>query len=186
MTENDQPADPQTPPVPSNEEAPGVEPPVVEAPVEDAPVVATSTPAPEPAPAPAEPVEPPGEGWGTGRRKSAVARVFLKPGTGKLLINKREVDDYFTEENDRKQVLTAFEVCDQVEKWDTRINVGGGGHTGQAGAIRLGIARALIKCSRPLEASIRAAGYLTCDARRVERKKYGQRGARRRFQFSKR
>ena len=183
MTENDQPTDPQTPPAPSNEEAP-----VVEAPVEEAPVVATSTPAPEPAPAtaPAEPVEPPGEGWGTGRRKSAVARVCLKPGSGKLLINKREVDNYFTEENDRKQVLTAFKVCDQLGKWDTMINVGGGGHTGQAGAIRLGIARALIKCSRPLEASIRAAGYLTRDARRVERKKYGQRGARRRFQFSKR
>ncbi len=152
------------------------------------PVVAVSTPDPTPESAPVAEVtyQKLDKAWGTGRRKAAVARVLIKPGSGKFLINKREVDKYFTEVTDRRQVVVPLEICEQMGKWDIRVNVGGGGHTGQAGAIRLGVARALVKCDGQLEASIRGAGLLTRDARKVERKKYGQRGARRRFQFSKR
>ncbi len=173
MTDSDPPISPESPPA-------------ADVGAEENPVVATSTPPPEPAPVGEDPFEVLSEAWGTGRRKAAVARVRLKPGSGKFLINKREVSNYFTEETDRKQILAALEVSDQVGKWDISVNVGSGGHTGQAGAIRLGIARALIKCDRRLEPAVRGAKLLTRDARRVERKKYGQRGARRRFQFSKR
>ncbi len=173
MTDSDPPTSPENPPA-------------AETAADENPVVATSTPPPEPAPVVKQPFEVLSEAWGTGRRKASVARVKIKPGSGKFLINKREINSYFTEETDRKQIMAALEVSDQVGKWDISINVGGGGHTGQAGAIRLGIARALIKCDRRLEPAVRSAKLLTCDARRVERKKYGQRGARRRFQFSKR
>jgi len=124
--------------------------------------------------------------WGTGRRKSAVARVRIKPGDGKLLINKRTVDEYFTQQYDRDAVREPLKALNLSESFDVFVNVGGGGTTGQAGAVRLGIARALRNYDTNLLKELRDGGYLTRDGRMVERKKPGQRGARRRFQFSKR
>jgi small subunit ribosomal protein S9 len=123
---------------------------------------------------------------GTGRRKSSVARVRLTPGSGKIVVNKRSVEEYFTELQDRVDVMAPLDVTGVRNQWDVSIRVSGGGHTGQAGAVRLGLARALVKAYEQFEPTLRDAGYLTRDARRVERKKYGQRKARRRFQFSKR
>ena len=124
--------------------------------------------------------------WGTGRRKSAVARVRLIPGAGKILINKREVDDYFTQPQERLAVRESLLATKTEKSFDVFVNVSGGGHAGQAGAVRLGIARALVKANAGYEPPLREKNYLTRDARVVERKKYGQRKARRRFQFSKR
>jgi small subunit ribosomal protein S9 len=124
--------------------------------------------------------------WGTGRRKSAVARVRLIPGEGKILVNKREVDDYFTEPQERLAVYEPLIATKTEKAFSVFVNVGGGGHSGQAGAIRLGMARALMRADARYEPTLREKGYLTRDARVVERKKYGQRKARRRFQFSKR
>jgi small subunit ribosomal protein S9 len=131
---------------------------------------------------------PPSSGvyWGTGRRKSAVARVRLIPGEGKILINKREVDQYFSEPQEQLAVRESLLATKTEKSFDVFVNVGGGGHAGQAGAIRLGVARALVKANAGYEAALREKNYLTRDARVVERKKYGQRKARRRFQFSKR
>jgi small subunit ribosomal protein S9 len=124
--------------------------------------------------------------WGTGRRKSSVARVRLKPGEGKLLVNKRELKDYFTREQDRKSVMAPLCSVNAEKTFDVFINVKGGGTTGQAGAALLGIARALKNYSDDFLQPLREAGHLTRDPRMVERKKPGQSGARRRFQFSKR
>jgi len=124
--------------------------------------------------------------WGTGRRKSSVARVRIKPGKGKLLVNKRDFKDYFTREQDRKAVLAPLKAVDGEKSFDVFINVKGGGTTGQAGASLLGIARALKKYDEKYIQVLRDGGHLTRDPRMVERKKPGQRGARRRFQFSKR
>ncbi len=124
--------------------------------------------------------------WGTGRRKSSVARVRIKPGDGKLLVNKRQFNDYFTREQDRKAVLAPLKAVDAEKSFDVFINVKGGGTTGQAGASLLGIARALKKYDENYIQVLRDGGHLTRDPRMVERKKPGQRGARRRFQFSKR
>ena len=124
--------------------------------------------------------------WGLGRRKTAVARVRIAPGQGNIQINRRELDAYFTEEQDRKAVHSPLVATDSTSRFDVWANVRGGGPTGQAGAILLGIARALIKVDPELEATLRAGRYLTRDPRMVERKKYGQKGARKRFQFSKR
>ena len=124
--------------------------------------------------------------WGTGRRKSAIARVRLMPGNGKILINKREVNDYFTEEKDRASVLSPLVAADALTSYDIGVNVSGGGPTGQADATKLGIARALRKADPSLEQALRDGKFLTRDPRMVERKKYGQKGARKRFQFSKR
>lgn len=124
--------------------------------------------------------------WGTGRRKSAVARVRVAPGTGKIRINDREINDYLTGERDRKAIFGPLEVTNTGGKMDVFVNAQGGGHTGQSGAIIMGLARALMKYDPTLEAQLRGAGFLTRDSRMKERKKYGQRGARRRFQFSKR
>jgi len=124
--------------------------------------------------------------WGTGRRKSSTARVRIKPGKGKMLINKREFEDYFTREQDRKAVLSPLRAVDAEKSFDVLINVKGGGTTGQAGASLLGIARALKKYDENYMQVLRDGGHLTRDPRMVERKKPGQRGARRRFQFSKR
>jgi len=124
--------------------------------------------------------------WGTGRRKSAIARVRLMPGNGKILINKREVNDYFTEEKDRASVLSPLVAADALTSYDIGVNVRGGGPTGQADATKLGIARALRKADPSLEQALRDGKFLTRDPRMVERKKYGQKGARKRFQFSKR
>jgi len=124
--------------------------------------------------------------WGTGRRKTSVARVRIKPGDGKLLVNKRQFKDYFTREQDRKAVLAPLKAVNAEKSFDVFINVKGGGITGQAGASLLGIARALKSYDDQFVQVLRDGGHLTRDPRMVERKKPGQAGARRRFQFSKR
>jgi small subunit ribosomal protein S9 len=144
-------------------------------------------PASQPKPTP-NPARAPKGGywWGTGRRKSSVARVRIKPGSGKLVINKKELDDYFRREQDRKSVLAPLKTVNAEKVFDVFINVRGGGITGQAGASLLGIARALRNYDDNYVQALRDGGHLTRDPRMVERKKPGQRGARRRFQFSKR
>jgi small subunit ribosomal protein S9 len=124
--------------------------------------------------------------WGTGRRKSSVARVRIKPGTGKILINKMELNDYFTREQDRKAALAPLRAVGVEKSFDVFVNVRGGGITGQAGATLLGVARALKGFCEIYAQALRDGGYLTRDPRMVERKKPGQAGARKRFQFSKR
>jgi small subunit ribosomal protein S9 len=124
--------------------------------------------------------------WGTGRRKTAVARVRLLPGTGKLLVNDREVDKYFPEEKDRASVRSPLVATNQLTSFDIFARAQGGGLSGQADAVKLGIARALVKVDAGLLAALRTGAFMTRDPRMKERKKYGQRGARRRFQFSKR
>jgi small subunit ribosomal protein S9 len=151
------------------------------------PNVGTAAKGPQPSAKPAK--EGPDKGgywWATGRRKCSVARVRIKPGEGKFLINKREFEDYFTREQDRKAVLSPLKAVDAEKSFDVFINVKGGGTTGQAGASLLGIARALKKYDENYMQALRDGGHLTRDPRMVERKKPGQRGARRRFQFSKR
>jgi small subunit ribosomal protein S9 len=124
--------------------------------------------------------------WGVGRRKSAVARVRLALGSGKIEVNGRELNDYFTAEKDRKAIFGPLEVTNTGGRMDVLVNASGGGPTGQTGAIVMGLGRALAKYDHALEVPLRNAGFLTRDSRMKERKKYGQRGARRRFQFSKR
>ncbi len=124
--------------------------------------------------------------WGTGRRKSSIARVRIKPGSGKLLINKKELDKYFARVQDRQAVMAVLKALDIEKSFDIFVNVGGGGTTGQSGAIVLGIARALKFYDESLLPALRDGGYLTRDSRMVERKKPGQKGARKKFQFSKR
>ncbi len=124
--------------------------------------------------------------WGTGRRKAAVARVRIKPGEGKFEINKKPVEQYFTEDKDRNGVIAPLKATGTLGKVDVFVNVVGGGVSGQAGAITLGVARALQEANSELVEELRSGGYLTRDGRSVERKKYGRRGARRSFQFSKR
>ena len=122
----------------------------------------------------------------TGRRKRAVARVFLRPGTGKITVNGKPVDDHFNTYTSKSIVHQALLATEMADKFDVMINVNGGGLTGQAGAARLGISRALIEFNAELRGKLKALGYLTRDPREHERKKYGQAGARARFQFSKR
>jgi len=124
--------------------------------------------------------------WGLGRRKSSVARVRIKPGSGKLIINKKELNDFFSGEKDRKSVVSPLKAVDAERSFDIFVNVNGGGTTGQSEAILLGVARALKNFNESYFQPLRDGGYLTRDSREVERKKPGQRGARRRFQFSKR
>ncbi|RME77082.1 MAG: 30S ribosomal protein S9 [Planctomycetota bacterium] len=123
---------------------------------------------------------------GTGRRKTAVARVRILPGSGVLQINGRDLDVHFPREIDQNRVLEPLRVTRALGKYDVFAKVEGGGITGQAGAVSLGIARALVRADASFEPVLRAAGLLTRDPRMVERKKYGQKGARARFQFSKR
>lgn len=139
-------------------------------------------------PSPSAPAPPPDKHyfWGTGRRKKAVARVRIRPGTGKFLINKREVDEYFFSDRDRNAIHSPLKAVNMLGAWDIWANVGGGGSTGQAGAVLLGLARALAKAMPNAERALRDQGLLTRDARMSERKKPGQPGARKRFQFSKR
>ncbi len=124
--------------------------------------------------------------WGVGRRKSAVARVRIAPGTGKIEINGRPLNDYLTSERDRKSIFGPLEVTNTGGKLDVFARCTGGGSTGQAGAIVMGLGRALVRYDHTLEPALRTGSFLTRDSRMKERKKYGQRGARRRFQFSKR
>ena len=124
--------------------------------------------------------------YGTGRRKSSTARVRMRSGEGRILINGRPVDEYFTEHRDRKAIMAPLEATETTGRYDVFANVTGGGFTGQAGAVILGLARALKSVDSALEPTLRDGGYLTRDSRMVERKKYGRRGARRGFQFSKR
>jgi len=124
--------------------------------------------------------------YGTGRRKSSVARVFLTPGSGKIIINDKTIEEYFGRHTSRMIVVQPFEKLDMNEQWDVKCTVLGGGNTGQAGAIRLGISRALLESDEELRKPLRAEGFLTRDARKVERKKVGLRKARRAVQFSKR
>ena len=124
--------------------------------------------------------------WGTGRRKSAVARVRIRPGEGTLIINKRSYEEYFTEERDRNDLVNVLNKTKTEGQLEIHVNVHGGGYTGQAGAIVLGLGRALRGYDQTLEPILRENAFLTRDPRKVERKKYGQPGARKRFQFSKR
>ncbi|MFT6630768.1 MAG: small subunit ribosomal protein S9 [Bacteriovoracaceae bacterium] len=121
-----------------------------------------------------------------GRRKSSIARVYMADGTGKVIVNKRELTDYFPKATSRFVVEQPFALLELLGKYDLNINVKGGGTTGQAGAIRLGIARALVALNPGDRAVLKKAGFLTRDARKVERKKYGLAGARKSYQFSKR
>ncbi|WP_420467864.1 30S ribosomal protein S9 [Panacagrimonas sp.] len=128
----------------------------------------------------------PTQNYGTGRRKTAAARVFLKPGQGAISINGKTLDEYFGRETSRMLVRQPLELCDLLTRFDIKITVAGGGPSGQAGAIRHGITRALIDYDEMLRPALRTAGLVTRDAREVERKKIGLHKARRRPQYSKR
>jgi small subunit ribosomal protein S9 len=124
--------------------------------------------------------------YGTGRRKSATARVYLRPGGGNFKVNGAAIDTYFKNETLRMIIRQPLQLTDTVNKFDVVVNVDGGGVAGQAGAVRHGIARALLEFNAELRKKLKKAGLLTRDPRAKERKKYGQKGARKRFQFSKR
>ncbi len=124
--------------------------------------------------------------YGTGRRKRSVARVFLRPGSGKIIVNKRELSDFFKRDIYKIIIREPLEITEKLESFDVFATVKGGGTTGQAGALRHGLARALVNFSEEYRSTLRKAGMLTRDAREVERKKYGLKGARARYQFSKR
>lgn len=124
--------------------------------------------------------------YGTGRRKSSAARVFLRPGNGQITVNSKSLDDFFGRETARMIVRQPLELTQNTDKFDAYVTVEGGGITGQAGAIRLGIARALVEYNGDLKSELRKAGFMTRDAREVERKKVGLHKARRATQFSKR
>jgi len=126
------------------------------------------------------------EYYGTGRRKTSTARVFLRPGQGKLEVNGRDIETYFSRDTLKMLVKQPLALTETAEKFDITATVEGGGGSGQAGAIRHGISRALLEFNGELRERLKAAGFLTRDPRKKERKKYGQPGARKRFQFSKR
>ena len=126
------------------------------------------------------------QNYGTGRRKAAVARVFLKPGKGDIIVNGKPVDQFFSRETGRMIVRQPLELTNMLTSFDIQINVDGGGESGQAGAVRHGITRALIDYDATLKTALKKAGLVTRDAREVERKKVGLHKARRRKQFSKR
>jgi small subunit ribosomal protein S9 len=124
--------------------------------------------------------------YGTGRRKSSVARVFLRPGSGKFQVNGRDFDKYFLTEAQRVEIKQPLVTSETSSTFDIQANVSGGGVNGQAGALKMGIARALLEFNVELRKKLKVEGFLSRDARGKERKKYGQKGARKRFQFSKR
>lgn len=124
--------------------------------------------------------------YGTGRRKSATARVYIKPGSGDITVNKRKFEEYFPNEMHRMIIRQPLHLTDTAAKFDILVNVDGGGISGQAGAVRHGITRALMELNPELRGRLKKAGFVTRDPRGKERKKYGQKGARKRFQFSKR
>ncbi len=124
--------------------------------------------------------------YGTGRRKSAVARVYIRPGSGNIVVNRKPVDEFFSRETGRMLVRQPLELTENLANFDIHVNVSGGGESGQAGAVRHGIARALVDYDASLKPVLRKAGLITRDAREVERKKVGLHKARRRPQYSKR
>jgi small subunit ribosomal protein S9 len=124
--------------------------------------------------------------YGTGRRKSSVARVFLRPGSGKFTVNGKPMDEYFVTDAQRIIAKQSLVLTETAQSFDVVANCSGGGVTAQSGAVRMGIARALQEFNPELRAKMKAEGFMTRDARQKERKKYGQKGARKRFQFSKR
>ncbi len=124
--------------------------------------------------------------YGTGRRKTSVARVWVRPGPGKIVVNRRPIEDYFPRETLRMIIAQPLQLTNTLGQVDVLVRVGGGGPTGQAGAVRHGVARALVHYDETLRATLKKAGYLTRDPRMRERKKYGQPGARQKFQYSKR
>ncbi|TVP97143.1 MAG: 30S ribosomal protein S9 [Planctomycetaceae bacterium] len=127
-----------------------------------------------------------GDALGTGRRKSSIARVRVRPGSGKITVNRKPLEVYFFNEQDRAAVLSTLQAVEHSEKVDVLVRVNGGGMTGQSGAVKMGLARALVSFSEILHDPLREGGFLTRDSRMKERKKYGLRGARRGVQFSKR
>ena len=124
--------------------------------------------------------------YATGKRKTASARVYIKPGTGVIVVNKRKFEDYFVRETSQMIAKQPLELLEMMDQFDILVNVRGGGTAAQAEAVRHGIARALVTADGERRPSLKRAGYLTRDSRKVERKKYGQPGARKRFQYSKR
>ena len=124
--------------------------------------------------------------YGTGRRKDSVARVYLRPGDGKIVVNKSPVEEYFGRETLKMILRQPLEITDSLQKFDIIVNVHGGGLSGQAGAIRHGISRALLLATENSRDALKKAGMLTRDSRKVERKKYGQPGSRKKYQYSKR
>jgi small subunit ribosomal protein S9 len=124
--------------------------------------------------------------YATGKRKTAVARVWIKPGTGTITVNTKPADEYFERETSRMVMRQSLELIEVIDQYDVDATVAGGGHSAQAEAMRHGIARALIEADPERRSSLKRAGFLTRDARKKERKKYGQPGARKRFQYSKR
>lgn len=124
--------------------------------------------------------------YATGKRKTAIARVWMRPGSGQIAINKKPLDEYLVQESDRMLVMEPLKITDKLDKFDLYINVKGGGVSGQAGAIRHGISRVLVAMEPQLREPLKKGGFLTRDSRIKERKKYGQPGARARFQYSKR
>jgi len=124
--------------------------------------------------------------YGTGRRKTSTARVYLRPGTGEIKVNRRTFEEYFPNEALRMIIRQPLRLTDTTAKFDILVNVAGGGTAGQAGAVRHGITRALMEFNSDLRPTLKKAGFVTRDPRQKERKKYGQKGARARFQFSKR
>ncbi len=124
--------------------------------------------------------------YATGKRKTAVARVWVSPGNGRIIINKRSMEEYIARKSDRERIMEPLALTDTAGRFDMYINVRGGGISGQAGAIRHGISRALVNADPELRDSLKKKGFLTRDSRMKERKKYGQPGARARFQYSKR
>jgi small subunit ribosomal protein S9 len=124
--------------------------------------------------------------YGTGKRKSSIARVWLKPGSGKIMVNKKSLDEYFGRETSKMIVKQPLEITENVDKFDIFVTVSGGGDSGQAGAIKHGITKALLEVDNALRGTLKKAGFITRDSRVKERKKYGKAAARRSFQFSKR
>ena len=124
--------------------------------------------------------------YGTGKRKSSIARVWIKPGTGAITINKKNIDEYFGRETSKMIVKQPLELTENIGKFDINVTVSGGGDMGQAGAIKHGITKALLEADEALRGSLKKAGFITRDSRVKERKKYGKAAARRSFQFSKR
>lgn len=167
------------------EEPPAEAPAESEAAPADSETESSQTVEPQPEPVKAEPI---GDGpfYGTGRRKTAVARVYLKKGSGQFKVNGRNLDTFFATEIWRRMAVAPLVALSLREQFDAAITVSGGGSTGQAGAISMGIARALVKASQNFHGDLRKDGFLTRDARKRERKKYGLKGARRRFQWTKR